>query len=86
MFPALITRAHFSTSDFWKAPSSAGVMPPGSMPCATSLAVKDPDTTAKLVAQGIEPGGMTPAELGAFQKSEVEKWARVIKAGNIKLD
>ena len=26
------------------------------------------------------------AELAAFQKSEVEKWARVIKAGNIKLD
>ena len=49
-------------------------------------AVKDPDTTAKLVAQGIEPGGMTPAELAAFQKSEVEKWARVIKAGNIKVD
>jgi len=49
-------------------------------------AVKDPDTTAKLVAQGIEPGGMTPAELAAFQKSEVEKWARVIKAGNIKVE
>jgi len=48
--------------------------------------VQDPDTRAKLVAQGIEPGGMTPAELGAFQKSEVEKWARVIKAGNIKVD
>ena len=49
-------------------------------------AVKDPDTTAKLVAQGIEPGGMTPTELAVFQKSEVEKWARVIKAGNIKVD
>ena len=49
-------------------------------------AVKDPDTTAKLVAQGIEPGGMTPAELAAFQKSEVEKWARVIKTGNIKVE
>lgn len=49
-------------------------------------AVNDPDTKAKLVAQGIEPGGMTPAELGAFQKAEVEKWARVIKAGNIKVD
>jgi tripartite-type tricarboxylate transporter receptor subunit TctC len=49
-------------------------------------AVKDPETTAKLVAQGIEPGGMSPAELAAFQKSEVEKWARVIKAGNIKVD
>ena len=37
MFPAFTTRAHFSSSAFWKAPSSAGVMPPGSMPWATSL-------------------------------------------------
>jgi tripartite-type tricarboxylate transporter receptor subunit TctC len=49
-------------------------------------AINDPDVKSKLVAQGIEPGGMSPAELGAFQKSEVEKWARVIKAGNIKVD
>jgi tripartite-type tricarboxylate transporter receptor subunit TctC len=48
--------------------------------------VNDPAMKANLVAQGIEPGGMTPAELGAFQKTEVEKWARVIKAGNIKVD
>ncbi|HWI84044.1 tripartite tricarboxylate transporter substrate binding protein [Ramlibacter sp.] len=48
--------------------------------------IQDPETRAKLVAQGIEPGGMTPAELGAFQKSEVDKWARVIKAGNIKVE
>jgi tripartite-type tricarboxylate transporter receptor subunit TctC len=37
-------------------------------------AINDPDIKSKLVAQGIEPGGMTPAELAAFQKSEVEKW------------
>jgi tripartite-type tricarboxylate transporter receptor subunit TctC len=49
-------------------------------------AVNDPDIKSKLVAQGIEPGGMTPAELATFQKAEVEKWARVIKAGNIKVD
>src|SRR3954470_12285945 len=49
-------------------------------------AVSDPEIKAKLVAQGIEPGGMTSAELAAFQKSEVEKWAKVIKAGNIKLE
>jgi tripartite-type tricarboxylate transporter receptor subunit TctC len=49
-------------------------------------AVTDPEIKAKLVAQGIEPGGMSPAELGAFQKAEIEKWARVIKAGNIKVD
>ncbi|MDB5958075.1 MAG: bug [Ramlibacter sp.] len=49
-------------------------------------AVQDPALRAQLLAQGVEPGGMTPAELSAFQKSEVEKWARVIKAGNIKMD
>jgi tripartite-type tricarboxylate transporter receptor subunit TctC len=49
-------------------------------------AVNDPDIKAKLVAQGVEPSGMTPAELGAFQKAEIDKWARVIKAGNIKVD
>ena len=49
-------------------------------------AVNDPEIRSMLVAQGITPGGMTPAELGAFQKAEVEKWARVIKEGNIKLE
>jgi tripartite-type tricarboxylate transporter receptor subunit TctC len=49
-------------------------------------AIKDPDVNAKLVAQGIEPSGMTPAELAAFQKAEVQKWAKVIKAGNIRVD
>lgn len=49
-------------------------------------AINDPEIRANLVAQGIEPGGMTPAELGAFQKSEIDKWARVIKAGNIKVE
>jgi tripartite-type tricarboxylate transporter receptor subunit TctC len=48
--------------------------------------IQDPENKAKLVAQGIEPGGMSPAELGAFQKAELDKWAKVIKAGNIKVD
>jgi tripartite-type tricarboxylate transporter receptor subunit TctC len=49
-------------------------------------AINDPEIKSKLVAQGIEPGGMTPSELAAFQKAELEKWARVVKAGNIKVD
>jgi len=49
-------------------------------------AINDPEVKSKLVAQGIEPSGMTPSELAAFQKAEVEKWARVIRAGNIKAD
>jgi tripartite-type tricarboxylate transporter receptor subunit TctC len=49
-------------------------------------AINDPDIKSKLVAQGIEPSGMTPAELSAFQKTEIDKWAKVIKTGNIKVD
>ena len=49
-------------------------------------AINDPEMKAKLVAQGIEPSGMSPSELATFQKSEIDKWARVIKAGNIKLE
>jgi tripartite-type tricarboxylate transporter receptor subunit TctC len=66
----------------------AGVPKPVVDKLSTELikAVNDPDIKSKLVAQGIEPGGMTPAELATFQKAEVEKWARVIKAGNIKVD
>jgi tripartite-type tricarboxylate transporter receptor subunit TctC len=48
--------------------------------------VNDPEVKSKLVEQGIEPGGMTPAELAAFQKTEIDKWARVIRAANLKLD
>ena len=49
-------------------------------------AINDPEIKGKLVAQGIDPSGMSPAELGAFQKTEIDKWARVIKAGNIKIE
>lgn len=66
----------------------AGVPRPVVDRLATEMirAINDPEIRANLVAQGIEPGGMSPAELGAFQKSEIDKWARVIKAGNIKLE
>ena len=37
-------------------------------------------------AFGMEPSSMTPAELGAYQKAEVAKWAQVIKAAGIKAD
>ncbi len=43
-------------------------------------AINDPDIKSKLVAQGVDPSGMTPAELAAFQKNEIEKWAAPIRA------
>ncbi|MGZ5179446.1 MAG: Bug family tripartite tricarboxylate transporter substrate binding protein [Ramlibacter sp.] len=64
----------------------AGVPQPVVDRLSTELirAINDPEVKAKLVAQGVEPSGMSPAELAAFQKAELEKWARVIRTANIK--
>jgi tripartite-type tricarboxylate transporter receptor subunit TctC len=45
-----------------------------------------PDMQDKLKSFGMEPADMTTAQIGAFQKAEVEKWAQVIKAANIKAE
>ncbi|MDQ6685133.1 MAG: tripartite tricarboxylate transporter substrate binding protein [Pseudomonadota bacterium] len=44
------------------------------------------DMQERLGKLGMQPANMTPAQLGAFQKAEVEKWAQVIKSANIKLE
>ena len=43
-----------------------------------------PDMQEKLKGFGMQPADMTTAQIAAFQKAEVEKWAQVIKAANIK--
>ena len=48
--------------------------------------VATPDVQARLKNFGMVSSNMTPAELGAYQKSEVEKWAQVIKAAGVKAD
>lgn len=45
-----------------------------------------PEVQARLKSFGMIPSTMTPAELGAYQKAEVAKWAQVIKAAGIKAD
>ena len=47
---------------------------------------KLPDVVDKLKALGLEPWLTTPEELAAYQQKEIAKWAKVIKAGNIKID
>jgi len=62
------------------------------MPIVNKLAteigkiIHQPDVKAKLVGMGVEPSGAGPAELGKFQKSEVAKWANLIKVANIHLE
>ena len=45
-----------------------------------------PEMQEKMKGFGIEPADMTTAQIAAFQKAEVDKWAQVIKAANIKPD
>ena len=46
--------------------------------------VADPNVKARLVALGVEPMSMTPADFGKLIAAETEKWAKVIKFANIK--
>jgi tripartite-type tricarboxylate transporter receptor subunit TctC len=49
-------------------------------------AVANADVGAKLAAQGAEPLGGTPAEYGAYIKSEFDRWARVVKEAGARVE
>ncbi|WP_028603796.1 Bug family tripartite tricarboxylate transporter substrate binding protein [Ottowia thiooxydans] len=49
-------------------------------------ALDSPDVKQKLISLGAIPVGSTPANFAAYLKAEDEKWARVIREANIKLD
>ena len=52
----------------------------------TAATVKRPEVQEKLIALGFEPEGNTPAEFAAQLKVELEKWAKVIKVANVKIE
>ena len=45
-----------------------------------------PDTRERLAQQGIDRVGNSPDEAAAYVKSEITKWAKVIKAANVRID
>lgn len=49
-------------------------------------ALRAADVRSFLEKQGVDPVGSTPEELAAYLRSEVDKYARLIKAGNIQFD
>ncbi len=48
--------------------------------------VKQPEVRERLIASGVDPAGTTPDEFSAYVRSEVEKWAKIIKATGAKPD
>ena len=45
-----------------------------------------PDVQAKLDELGVDPAAGPPEQLAEFQKAEIAKWAKVVKAANIKVE
>lgn len=68
-----------------------GVMAPAKTPphivnylnAQISKALQSEDVKAKLIAQGAELLGSTPAEYAAYLKSEVERWRKTIQSSGV---
>jgi tripartite-type tricarboxylate transporter receptor subunit TctC len=71
-----------------------GVMAPAGVPAPIvnklnaemARIVKLPDVREKMAAQGAEPQTNTPAEFGAWLKSEIAQWGKVIADAQIKVE
>jgi predicted TIM-barrel fold metal-dependent hydrolase len=55
--------------------------------CPADMSYTRPvDVVERLSSQGAEPVGNTPEEFTAFVRSEISKWATLVKAANMRAD
>ena len=48
--------------------------------------VESPDMRQYILGQGSQPALMDPQQLDAYLRAEIAKWAKVVKAANVRLD
>ncbi|MDB5809207.1 MAG: Tricarboxylate transport protein TctC [Betaproteobacteria bacterium] len=48
--------------------------------------LRAPDTAAYLLSAGAEPVGLPPDQAGMKLRNEIARWAKVVKAANMKVD
>ena len=78
----------------FSAMSIIGVIAPSALPAELrrrigadiARGVKSPELNERMVALGMEPVGSSADEYDALIRSEIEKWAGVVKRAGIKLD
>ena len=71
-----------------------GVLVPSGTPAAAVAKLSDaliktlaqPEVRARFTEQGLDAAPSTPEQFGLFIRAELEKWARVQKVANIKVD
>lgn len=68
------------------APASTPSEIVGTLNREINAVLTDPEVRARFAAVGIVPMPTTPSEFGTFIATETEKWAKVIRAANIKTD
>ena len=52
----------------------------------TAAALNHPDLKKIWAEQGAEAGGMSPEDFGKLVRSEIVKWARVVKESGAQVD
>jgi tripartite-type tricarboxylate transporter receptor subunit TctC len=75
--------------DTWYALFAPAGAPPGVVArvnADVNFLLKDAETRELLAKQGLNPGGGTPAQLGAMVERELARWSRVVSAAGIKAD
>ena len=93
LFPELPTLAETGVPGFhavgWFGIFSTGKTPQpvvDKLHTALVAIMKDPDMRERLIAQGAEPLGGSPADLRKYLAEEISKWGKVIRDANIKAD
>jgi len=75
----------YVADNWWGLAAPAGLPAPivEKLYAASQAALKSPDLIAQFDREGAAPVTMTTAEFGEYVKTEIAKWARVVKEGNI---
>ena len=93
LFPELPTLAETGVPGFhavgWFGVFSTGRTPQpvvNQLNTALVATMKEPDMRDRLIAQGAEPLGGSPADLRQYLAGEISKWGKVIREAGIKAD
>ncbi len=78
----------FSATTWWGILAPAGTPQPiiARIDFEVARILKAPEVRAKLDAQGFEPVASTPESFGAFMRSEIELWAKAVKASGARAE
>jgi len=78
----------FDVSSWYGIYGPAGMSPDivQKLNAAFNEALRASDNREQLTVQGWTVSGGTPEQLGAFTRAEHERWAKVVKAANIRID